>query len=242
MTAIRIGVHLASRAGGGQKQQECLVADTRLFSFRASRHQRHSKTRFFALVDGVFAIATTLLVLELRLEDHHAGHLAHELRGLFPQFGAYAVGFLQTFGGWSVSHRLSARLRGIDQWMILSLGLGLAFVSLIPFSTSILADAFDNTSDLKIAVAMVAGLGFASTVSLALATQHAWNNGLMIDEYNKEHYDWLARLMLAALVGFGAGTVLAFVMPWVALVPLLLGYAATLLPLRMDEFPCALDD
>jgi len=218
------------------------VADTRLFSFRASRHQRHSKTRFFALVDGVFAIATTLLVLELRVEHHQAGHLAHELRELFPQFGAYGVGFLQTFGGWSVSHRLSARLRGIDQWMIVSLGLGLAFVSLIPFSTAILADSFDNTADLKVSVGLVAFLGFASTVSLALATQHAWNGGLMIDEYNREHYEWLARLMLAALIGFAVAVVLAFVLPWVALVPLLLGYAATLLPLRMDEFPCAQDD
>jgi uncharacterized membrane protein len=218
------------------------VEDTRLFSFRSSRHQRHSKTRFFALVDGVFAIATTLLVLELRVEKHHAGHLAHEVRQLFPQFGAYAVGFLQTFGGWSVSHRLSARLRGIDQWMILSLGIGLAFVSLIPFSTAILADSFGNTVDMKVSVALVAGLGFASTVSLALATQHAWTTGLMIDEYNQEHYQWLARLMLAALVGFGAATVMAFVLPWVALVPLLLGYAATLLPLRMDEFPCAQED
>jgi uncharacterized membrane protein len=218
------------------------VADTRLFSFRASRHQRHSKTRFFALVDGVFAIATTLLVLELRIEHHEAGRLTHELRELFPQFGAYAVGFLQTFGGWSVSHRLSARLRGIDQWMIVSLGLGLAFVSLIPFSTAVLADSFDNTADLEVAVALVAGLGFMSTASLAVATQHAWTSRLMIDEYNREHYDWLARLMLAALIGFGVAVVLAFVLPWVALVPLLLGYAATLLPLRMDEFPCAQDD
>jgi uncharacterized membrane protein len=218
------------------------VADTRLFSFRSARHQRHTKTRFFALVDGVFAIATTLLVLELRIEHHHAGHVGQELRELFPQFGAYAIGFLQTFGGWSVSHRLSARLRGIDQWTILSLGLGLAFVSLIPFSTAVLADSFGNTPDLKIAVALVAGLGFLSTVSLAVATQHAWNARLMIDEYRKDHYEWLARLMLAALVGFGAATVMAFVLPWVALVPLMLGYAATLLPLRMDEFPCAQDD
>lgn len=218
------------------------MTDTRLFSFRSSRHQRHTKTRFFALVDGVFAIATTLLVLELRLEHHEAGNLAHELRELFPEFGAYGIGFLQTFGGWSVSHRLSARLRGIDQWMILSLGLGLAFVSLIPFSTAVLADSFGDTGDLEIAVALVAGLGFASTVSLAFATQHAWNAGLMIDEYRRDHYQWLARLMVGALVGFGAATILAFVAPWVALVPLMLGYAATLLPLRMDEFPCAQDD
>jgi uncharacterized membrane protein len=201
-----------------------------------------SKTRFFALVDGVFAIATTLLVLELHIEKAPAGELAHELRKLVPEFGAYAVGFLQTFGGWSVSHRLSARLRGIDQWTILSLGIGLGFVSLIPFSTAVLADSFDDVSNMRVAVAMVAGLGFASTVTLAAATWHAWGAGLMIEQYTKEHFDWLSRLMVAALVGFGAATAMAFVQPWVALVPLLIGYAATLLPLRMDEFPCNLDD
>ena len=218
------------------------MADTRLFSFRSSRHQRHTKARFFALVDGVFAIAATLLVLELRIEHHEAGHLGHELRELFPQFGAYGVGFLQAFGGWSVSHRLSARLRGIDQWTILTLGIGLAFVSLIPFSTAVLADSFGNTADFRLAVALVSGLGFASTVTLALATQHAWNTKLMIEAYTRDHYQWLARLMVAALVGFGAAMVLAFVIPWFALVPLTVGYAATLLPLRMDEFPCAQDD
>ncbi|HVV38511.1 MAG TPA: TMEM175 family protein [Acidimicrobiales bacterium] len=220
------------------------MADTRLFSFRASRHKRHSKTRFFALVDGVFAIATTLLVLELHVDKSAIAHgqLAHVLRRQLPEFGAYAIGFLQTFGGWSVSHRLSARLRGINQWMILSLGIGLAFVSLIPFSTAVLADSFGDNANLKVAVALVAGLGFASTVTLAAATQHAWKVGLMIDEYHQDHYEWLARLMLAALVGFGLATVMAFVVPWVALVPLLVGYAATLLPLRMDEFPCAQED
>lgn len=190
----------------------------------------------------MFAIATTLLVLELHIEKAGPGELSHQLRELLPQFGAYAVGFLQTFGGWSVSHRLSARLKGIDQWMILSLGIGLGIVSLIPFSTAVLADSFDDTANLKVAVALVAGLGFASTVTLAAATWHAWSARLMIDAYNEEHFRWLSRLMIAALVGFGLATALAFVQPWISLVPLLLGYAATLLPLRMDEFPCDVDD
>jgi uncharacterized membrane protein len=217
------------------------VPDTRLFSFRSARHTRPSPTRFFALVDGVFAIATTLLVLELRLGEFEPGHLVDALRHLQGDFGAYGIGFLQTFGGWSVSHRLSARLKGIDQWMVLSLGLGLAFVSLIPFSTSTLADSLHNAEDFRTAVALVTALGFLSTVTLVVATFHAWSVGLFIDGYTKEHFDWLSRLMIAALVGFGAAFALSFVNAWVALVPTVLGYAATLLPLRIDEFPCATD-
>lgn len=216
---------------------------TRMFSFRSARHSRMSHSRFFALVDGVFAIATTLLVLELRLPEHVPdGQLAHVLGDLRPVFVAYAIGFLQTFGGWSVSHRLSARLRGIDQWMILSLGIGLAFVSLIPFSTAALSKSFDDPANFKVAVALVSGLGLASTLTLVIATVHAYKKKLFFPGYTAEHHGWLVRLMAAALVGFAGAFALSFVAPWVALVPVVAGYAATLLPLRIDEFPCAVDE
>ena len=202
-----------------------------------------SHTRFFALVDGVFAIATTLLVLELHLPEHIPdGQLAHRLGELRPDFVAYAIGFLQTFGGWSVSHRLSARLRGIDQWMVLSLGIGLAFVSLIPFSTKALAMSFHDSANFKVAVALVSGLGLLSTLSLVIATIHAYQRGLFFPGYTAEHHGWLVRLMVAAVVGFTIAFALSFVAPWVALVPVVVGYAATLLPLRIDEFPCAIDE
>ncbi|MEY2426992.1 MAG: Endosomal/lysosomal potassium channel [Actinomycetota bacterium] len=190
----------------------------------------------------MFAIATTLLVLELRLPEEIApGQLGHLLGQLNWDFAAYAMGFLQTFGGWSVSHRLSSRLRGIDQWTILSLGIGLAFVSLIPFSTAALAASVHDPENLRTAVALVTGLGFLSTLTLVVATFHSWHAGLFIEGYTQEHFDWLGRLMVAALVGFGAAFALSFVNAYVALVPTVVGYLATLLPLRLDEFPCATD-
>jgi uncharacterized membrane protein len=210
---------------------------SRVFSFRSTNHARPAPTRFFALVDGVFAIATTLLVLEIHVPEAEPGELAHELGHLGYTFGAYAIGFLQTFGGWSVSHRLSARVKGVDQWMVLVLGLGLAFVTLIPFSTATLAGSLDDPENFRTAMALVTGLGFLSTVTLVVATFHAWTAGLFIDEFTYEHFRWLSRLMVAALVGFGVAFGLSFLNAWLALVPIVIGYAATLLPLRMDEFP-----
>ena len=208
-----------------------------MFSFRSANHARPAPTRFFALVDGVFAIATTLLVLEITVPEHEAGELRHALGTLGYTFGAYAIGFLQTFGGWSVSHRLSARLKGVDQWTVLVLGIGLAFVSLIPFSTAALAESLDNPADLRVAMSLVTGFGFLSTLSLVIASFHAWSAGLFIETFNEEHFTWLSRLMIAALFGFAAAFALSFVNAWLALVPTVLGYAATLFPLRMDEFP-----
>lgn len=210
-----------------------------VFSFRSRGHARPAPTRFFALVDGVFAIVTTLLVLEIHVPEAEPGELASELGHLGYTFGAYALGFLQTFGGWSVSHRLSARLKGIDQWTVLVLGLGLAFVSLIPFSTATLAASIGDAENFRVAMALVTGFGFLSTLALVVASFHAWSAGLFIDAFTREHFGWLSRLMVAALVGFAAAFGLSFVNAWLALVPTILGYAATLLPLRMDEFPVA---
>jgi uncharacterized membrane protein len=210
-----------------------------VFSLRSANHARPAPTRFFALVDGVFAIVTTLLVLEIKVPEAHSGELAHKLGELGNTFGAYAVGFLQTFGGWSVSHRLSARLKAVDQWTVLVLGLGLAFVSLIPFSTAALAESLDDPANFRTAMALVTGFGFLSTLSLVVATYHAWSAGLFIETFTQEHFRWLSRLMLAALIGFAVAFGFSFLNAWVALVPVVLGYAATLLPLRLDEFPVA---
>lgn len=171
------------------------------------------------------------------MPEAEPGELAHELGQLGNTFGAYAVGFLQTFGGWSVSHRLSARLKGIDQWTVLVLGLGLAFVSLIPFSTATLAASLDDPENFRVAMALVTAFGFLSTLSLVVATYHAWSARLFIDSFTPDHFRWLSRLMVAALVGFAAAFGLSFVNAWLALVPIVVGYAATLFPLRMDEFP-----
>ncbi|HUR76700.1 MAG TPA: TMEM175 family protein [Acidimicrobiales bacterium] len=192
------------------------------------------------MVDGVFAIATTLLVLEIRVPEAKPGQLAHELGTLGYAFGAYAVGFLQTFGGWSVSHRLSARLKCIDQWTVLVLGVGLAFVTLIPFSTAALAESLEDPGDFRTAMALVTGLGFFSTLTVVVATLHAWHARMFIETFTQDHFRWLSRLMVAATVGFGVAFGLSFLNAWLALVPVVVGYAATLFPLHMDEFPVSM--
>lgn len=68
--------------------------------FRPSSHPPHGFGRLGAFVDGVYAIAATLLVLELRLpEEVPAGELGEALGALGPQYAAYAIGFLQMVAG-----------------------------------------------------------------------------------------------------------------------------------------------
>ena len=55
--------------------------------------------RLLALSDGVFAIALTLLVLEVPIPKHSM-HLASDLTHQWPFYAAYAVSFLTIAIAW----------------------------------------------------------------------------------------------------------------------------------------------
>ena len=93
---------------------------TRGWSFRPGEHAPHSWGRLGAFVDGVYAIAATLLVIELRPPgDAPPGELGAELRHMWPEYVAYAIGFSQMIAGWLQTRRLDAWMRGIDHYATL---------------------------------------------------------------------------------------------------------------------------
>jgi uncharacterized membrane protein len=127
----------------------------RLFSlslvnlFRGSRNtipsesidSNTSNLRIEALVDAVFAIALTLLVIELKVSHVDTdGDLAKQLIELIPKFFAYFLSFiilgLLWFGHQMVSHYVMRSDR-THIWLNL---LFLMCISLIPFSASLLGD------------------------------------------------------------------------------------------------------
>jgi uncharacterized membrane protein len=105
--------------------------------------------RLEAFSDGVFAIAITLLVLEISMpEDESVGG---GLLALWPSYVAYVTSFL-TIGGVWLSHTLiTEHLRTVDA-VLLRLNLAvLLFVSFLPFPTRLLAETMNDTDDARIA-------------------------------------------------------------------------------------------
>src|SRR5690242_17670977 len=88
-------------------------------SLRPSNHPVHPWDRLSTLIDGIYAIAATLLVLELKPPHTQPGGLGHELLHQWPHYGVYALGFLQVAAGWTVMRRVSAGSRGIDHYATL---------------------------------------------------------------------------------------------------------------------------
>ena len=77
-------------------------------SLRPAQQAHFGRARVDALIDAVYAIAATLLVLELRPPEAKNGHLAAALIDQWPTYLVYALGFLQIVGGWAVMRRVSA--------------------------------------------------------------------------------------------------------------------------------------
>ncbi len=97
-----------------------------------------SRARVEAFSDGVFAIAATLLVLDLAVPRVGEGLLGGLLRE-WPAYAAYATSFITIGIIWVNHHTVLERLSRIDRgFMFLNLLL-LLFVALIPFPTKVLA-------------------------------------------------------------------------------------------------------
>lgn len=112
-----------------------------------NRFSGRSLERLTALTDGVFAVAMTLLVLDLRVPDLLGGPAsAHPERGLWdalvsqgPSFAAYLLSFTMLGTFWLAQHGLLGILRRCDRTLTW-IQLGFLFVvTLLPFSAALLA-------------------------------------------------------------------------------------------------------
>jgi uncharacterized membrane protein len=101
-------------------------------------------TRLEAFSDGVFAIAITLLVLEIRLPDEHRieelGGLAQALLGLWPSYAGYVISFVTIGIMWANHHNVIRMMARVDHGLMVWNLLLLMAISFTPFSTAVMAE------------------------------------------------------------------------------------------------------
>ncbi len=118
--------------------------------------------RILALSDGVFAIAITLLILEIAVPAT-TSDLPKALLALWPQYLAYVLSFVVIARFWVTHHlafRLIARYDGVLVWLNLVL---LMFVAFLPFPTAVLGEHNGSPSAAVLYGAAVVLAGAAST-------------------------------------------------------------------------------
>ena len=98
------------------------------------------KTRLEAFSDGVFAIAITLLIIEVRVPDSHAGDLARDLANQWPSYAAFVVSFAIIGIIWVNHHDIFERIVTVDRPLLFLNLLLLLTVAFLPFPTALLGD------------------------------------------------------------------------------------------------------
>lgn len=97
------------------------------------------KHRLEPFSDGVFAIAATLLIIEVGV-DTHGRDLGDALLHAWPEYAAYAVSFLTIGVMWVNHHAVLDLIAYVDRrFLFLNIGL-LLCIAFVPFPTRLLAE------------------------------------------------------------------------------------------------------
>ncbi|MCQ2002242.1 TMEM175 family protein [Arthrobacter zhaoxinii] len=128
---------------------------------RANSGPDLDRTMFFS--DAVFAIAMTLLAVDIRVPQVPANELGAAVAAQLPEFGAYVLSFAVTAAYWLSHHRLFRLLRGFTgRLQQLNLVL-LLFVALLGYATDMLAFYGDQVLGVVIYAAALGLIGTANT-------------------------------------------------------------------------------
>jgi len=193
-----------------------------------SRADELEFARVWTFVDAVFAIALTLLVLDLRLpaldgDPDDVGVLWDAFVELVPQLISFGVAFAVLAGYWVANHTFASRVERLDSGLIGRLLVYLAFVAFLPFPTSIVGEHEANPlAGVIFAVSLAAVSGFETLMFV-----HTRSAGLLRVPIDDAQYRWEVMASLQPAVMFLATIPLAFVHPtvmfvsWAVLSPLM---------------------
>ena len=175
--------------------------------------------RLEAFSDGVFAVAITLLALNLAVPGPGHGSLLHQLAHQWPAYVAYIVSFFVIGVLWVNHHSLFRQVGRVDRGLLYANLCLLLFVVVIPFITSTFADYLQSGGqDARVAGVLYAVVMEAMGLSFTLMFVHVVRAGLLVVPLTPE-------ASRAAIVRFGLGAgvyvvaiAVAFVWPPLVLV------------------------
>ncbi|MCX5015121.1 TMEM175 family protein [Streptomyces sp. NBC_00555] len=187
------------------------------------RDDEGSAARVLALSDGVFAIAMTLLALDITLPAGlDAAGFEDALGEVVPNLWAYALSFVVIAAFWRGHHQVFRYVRDVDGTVIKLGLLNLGLIALMPFPTTLLAEYGDRPQSVAVYSGAVAAIGAAQLALTVVLWKRPWlSSTAMPDPVARNDVLDLASMVLV----FAVAVPLAFVSPtvaqlwWAVLVP-----------------------
>ena len=156
--------------------------------------------------DAVFAIALTLLVVDLRVPEVDHGETSWDvIVGLLPGFLAFVISFCIIAINWIGHHRKFRVIKQYDPGLIRLNFVLLFLVAFTPFPTSLIAEYPGEVASVVLYSAVV---GLLSLTQLAMWV-YAHRHGLMDQEVDTGVYRYVQRNLIVVPVVFGISILIA---------------------------------
>ena len=200
-------------------------------------HLALERILFFS--DAVFAIAITLLVIEIKVPvvEHGAGDapLGHALGRMIPLFIGFIISFFLIGQTWVEHHMIGRLLTGFDRGLLWrNLGL-LFFVAAMPFASALMSEYFGSRLATTVYALVFAGLGLAK----AGLYRHAVRRGL-VDTSSSDAARIGARVWATPITATGVAVAAIAGLPWPVMGVMFIPVVAQLLDRRARQGTTAL--
>ena len=176
-----------------------------------------STNRAEAFSDGVFAIAITLLVLDIHVPapGSEAG-LAHELSAQWPSYAAYAISFMTIGIIWINHHVMMRRLKVVDHGILIWNLLLLMCVGALPFTTALGAAYLKEGHGEDLAAAVYSGSFLLLTLVFSGVNHHILfrRPDLLEEGVDEETRRQTLKRGVSGILPYLVATVLAFISPY----------------------------
>lgn len=138
-----------------------------------------SEDRLVMLCDGVFAIAITLLVLDIGVKlpaSASVGQVNHELWNMIPPAISYIITFIILAVYWRFHRNLMHAVKRLDNTFIVLTFVYLAFIAFFPVTSGLLGNYGNDPS---VIVLYTLGISGCATSALALWMYATWKHRLV---------------------------------------------------------------
>jgi uncharacterized membrane protein len=205
-------------------------------SISAPKEQPESREvgveRLLTFTDGVFAIAVTLLVLDLR-EPVVSHDLLGALLRQWPAYLSYVLTFLIIGIIWARHHRMFKLIHHTDHLFLLISVVYLMWIAVLPFPTALLARYLENPGERQTAIAIYTGIFVVGALIGSLQWHYAiYQDRLIGADVDRRAVQSITRSYAAGPVLYLVDFAVSFVSPQAGIALLvLIGLFFTVSPL-----------
>jgi uncharacterized membrane protein len=172
-----------------------------------------STARLETFADGVFAIAATLLIIDVSV-NAEGDRLAHALAHSWPEYAAYAVSFLTIGIIWVNHHLCFSQIGRADRRFLFINVAFLMCVAFIPFPTRLVAEHLRDGGAQAAAVAYGLTLTATAICFNAFWFYAATGRRLIAEDADQRVVTGISRSYIPGAPTYALGTVLAFWSAW----------------------------